>query len=264
MRLFASALTIAVLVLGVASAGCYDDPFLPRAPYYDYRITVTGLDGYSTENGSAVLRLPVPAIGGEPVLEDGWWPNSPLNYSEVRHGTRWVKPEDTPYGPMLALEINETDYYYSYARVTPVAVSPGQNESELPAVVPDRISKAPSFDDFCVVASGSVAQLDQPTSAAGREAVVEFLNSPLLPATRLGDGDYTSYVYVDEGLKPDGAGTISISATLTVCLNHNKVNASEEGLRRFEYHAYTINASIPAGSTGYLPVRVHYSYSTGL
>ncbi len=33
---------------------------------------------------------------------------------------------------MLEARINMTDYYISYAGVTPIAISPGQNQSSLP------------------------------------------------------------------------------------------------------------------------------------
>ncbi len=72
-------------------------------------------------------------------------------------------------------------------------------------------------------------------------------------------------MYIDPALRPlHNDSIIHVSGTLTVTLNHNKVNASEEGLRLFEYHKYVFNEAIPGGVTGYVPVRVNYSRFTGL
>jgi hypothetical protein len=262
MRFALAAFAILVMVLAVALAGC-DDPYIPHAPYYEYKVTVTGLENFTTENGTAMVYLPIPAVDGEPILKEGWWPNYPLRYGEERHGTRWIRTANTSYGPMLALEINMTDYYYSYAGATPIAISPGQNMSEVPTVVPDRIDKNLSFDDVSTIASGSISMLDYPTSAVGRENIINFLDQPLLPATAVADGNYTSYIYLDEGLRPiHNDSTINLTATLRVSLNHNKVNASEEGARRFEVHYFTVNGSIPGNATGFIPVQVWHSYES--
>lgn len=275
LLLIGAVVLVAVVVLLVAAAalfciilytlGSNDDPFRPQAPGYKYTVYVTGLGGFTTENGSAVIMLPLPVVDGAPVLSDGWAVNFPSD-REQRHGMQSLAPGNTSKGPMLEARINMTDYYISYARVTPIAISPGQNESTLPRVVPDVINKSWSFDDVLVTVSGGVRALDHPTSAQGRAAVEQFLEAPLLPAEDVtGLDNFTTCVYIDPALRPlRDDSIIHISGTLTVMLNHNKVNASEEGLRLFEYHRYVFSEAIPGGLTGYVPVRVNYSRFTGL
>ena len=245
--------------------GTIDDPFHPGPPLYQYELTVSGLDGFTTVNGSAVIMVPLPAQNGSPVLAGGWWVDYPPDYRERRHGMTGLSPTNTPMGPMLAAGINMTDYYESYAGVTPMAILPGQNESELPHIVPARVDKPWSFDNLNIIASGSIGTLDDPTSEQGRQAVIAFLQAPLVPAQNgTGNMNYTTYVYIDPELSPkNNDSTIRIHGALSVVLNHNKVNASEEGMRRFEYHTYTIDESIPAGVTGYVPINISCSSSSG-
>jgi hypothetical protein len=255
----------AVICIFLYTLGSIDDPFRPQAPSYKYTIYVTGLDGFTAENGSAVIMLPLPVVDGAPVLSGGWAVNFQAD-RERRHGMQSLAPANTSKGPMLQACINMTDYYFSYARVTPIAISPGQNESTLPQVVPDVINKSWSFDDMVATASGGVHALDHPTSAEGRAAVKQFLEAPLLPADNVtGLDNFTTCVYIDPALRPlHNDSIIHMAGTLIVTLNHNKVNASEEGLRLFEFHRYVFNMAIPGGVTGYVPVRVNYSRSTGL
>ncbi len=260
------AATIYVIAMGVFFAGCYDDPFYPRPPDFYYKVDITGLENFSTDNGSAVIMVPVPAVDGEPILKEGWWPNNRSRYDREYHGTKLVRPATTGHGAMLALWFNMTDYYDSYARVTPIAIHIGQNESEIPTVVPDRMYKNWSFDIVSTVLSGYVGKLDFPTSAQGRQEVIKFLDRPLSPAKNGTDSsNYTSYVYIDESLVPLRNGSrINISVALTVHLNHNKVNVSEEGARRFEIHEFTVNESIPGGAKGFIPVRVNHTYYSSI
>ena len=275
LKILALAVTILILVAMVALAaffsyffamlGAIDDPYRPHAPSYHYEMTVTGLDGFTTETGSAVIMVPLPGADGSPLLTEGWWENYSDDSRYRYHGMTNLTHLNTSVGPMLAVSINMTDYYESYAKATRVAIMPGQNESDLPAVIPERISKPWSFDDVNVIASGSVYQADYPTSVVGRQAVIEFLEAPLLPVkSESGKWNYTTYVYIDPALNPKKSdSSIRVTGTLTVTLNHNKVNVAEEGVRRFEEHAYVIDENIPAGVTGYVPVKVSYSYSTG-
>lgn len=275
LLIFAAAAAIVLVVVFLALAalfvsffyylGTIDDPFQPGPPLYQFELTVSGLDGFTSENGSAVIMVPLPAQNGSPVLAGGWWVNYPSDTRERRHGMTGLSPTNTPMGPMLAAGINMTDYYESFARVTLMAIVPGQNASELPPIVPDRVDKPRSFDDFNITASGSIATLDDPTSEQGRKAVIAFLQAPLVPAQNgTGITNYTTYVYIDPALLPkNNDSAIRIRGWLSVVLNHNKVNASEEGMRRFEYHTYTIDESIPAGVTGYVPINISCSSSSG-
>lgn len=275
LLLIGAVVLVAVVVLLVAAAaviciflytlGSIDDPFRPQAPGYKYTVYVTGLDGFTTENGSAVIMLPLPVVDGTPILSSGWAVNFQSD-REQRHGMRSLAPANTSIGPMLEAHINMTDYYISYARVTPIAISPGQNESTLPQVVPDVINKSWSFDDMVVTASGGIQALDYPTSAQGRAAVKQFLEAPLAPAVKVtSSGNFTTYVYIDPTLKPlHSDSVIHVSGTLSVTLTHNKVNTSEEGARRYERHKYSFDESIPGGVTGYVSVHVRYEYSVGL
>jgi len=259
-------LAVAWICLFIFTIGSIDDPFRPQAPNYYYTVDVTGLEGFATGNGSTVIMLPLPFVNCAPVLPAGWWVNYSPDPREQHHGMLGLEPVNTSMGPMLEALINMTDYYVSYARVTPIAISPGQNESTLPAVVPDVINKSWSFDDVHVIASGGIGALDYPTSSQGRAAVMQFLEAPLGPAENgTGIGDFTTYVYIDPALKPLSNGSaIRVSGTLSITLNHNKVNASLEGQRVFEYHNYVFNETIPGGVTGYVPVQVNYTNCSGL
>lgn len=266
------AVAIVLLVAGAAlicclffTLGSIDDPFKPHAPGYTYKAYVDGLDGFTTENGSAVIMLPLPALNGAPFLTSGWAVNFRPD-REQYHGMLSLEPVNTSMGPMLEACINMTDYYISYARVTPIAISPGQNESTLPQVVPDVINKSWSFDDMAVIASGGIPALDYPTSAQGRTMVRQFLEAPLLPAENgTSFGNFTTYVYIDPALRPLRNGSvIRVSGTLSVTLTHNKIIPGEEGQRRYEFHNYIFNEAIPGGVTGYVPVSINYSSSAGL
>ena len=147
-----------------------------------------------------------------------------------------------------------TDYYLSYAGATPIAVQPGAS-GPLPTIVPERINKSRTFED--VHASSSqymISELNHPTSTVGRNAVIDFLKSPLQPAFNTSTGNYSSYVYIDPALRSlENGSRIDISITMEISLNHNKVNKAEEGARSFEYHTFTIAESLPAGTSGYRP-----------
>jgi hypothetical protein len=276
LLLLGAVVLIAVVVLLFAAAalicsflymlGSIDDPFRPHMPDYQYTAYVTGLDGFTTENGSAMIMVPVPVLNGTPILAGGWSVNHPSDPRYRYHGMLSLVPVNTSMGPMLEARINMTDYYISYARVTPIAISPGQNASELPAVVPDVINKTWSFDSVVVIANGGIQPLDYPTSAEGRMAVIRFLETPLGPAKNAtGLNDFTTYVYIDPALMPlRNDSAIHVSGALTVTLNHNKVNASMEGQRVFEYHNYIFNGTIPGNVTGYVLVQVHYFNCSGL
>jgi len=262
---FKLALVLLAIVVSLTVSGC-DDPYLPRSPEYRYSVEVTGLEDFTTPNGSAVIMMPLPAVNGQPILAEGWQPNNRFPYEQERHGTGRVEPVSTSYGPMLAITINMTDYYDSYARVTPIAISPGQNMSGVPTITPDRIYKNWSFDNVSTIAGGGISQLYYPASDHGRQEVARFIERPLLPAeTVTGAGNYTSYIFLDEGLRPlKNNRSINVSLTLKVWLNHNKVDASQEGARSFEIHTFTINESIPGGVTGFIPVQVRREYHSSV
>ena len=259
-------LAVAWICLFIFTIGSIDDPFRPQAPNYYYTADVTGLDGFSTANGSAIIMLPLPVVYGTPILSHGWWVNYPPDPRDRRHGMMSLAPVNISPGPMLEARINMTDYYVSYARVTPIAISPGQNESTLPAVVPDVINKSWSFDDVHVITSGGIQSLDYPASTQGRAAVMQFLDKPLGPTENVtGPGYFTAYVFIDPALKPlRNDSVIRVSGFLEVKLNHNKANTSEEGRRLFEYHNYVFNETTPGGITGYVPVPVRYFGCSGL
>ena len=280
LKLLSIAITLLIIVSMLALAaffslffaylGSIDDPFAPRAPYYEYELSVTGLDGFAAENSTAMIMLPLPGVNGTPLLEEGWWVNYYNDSGKRYHGMQSLKPVSATEGPMLEARIVTTDYYESYARATPIAVSPGQDTSTLSGVVPDRINKTTSFDDVHVIASGYVKPLNYPTGSEGRAAVKRFLDTPLLPVAYVPElctveTNYSTYVYVDPALRQLSNGSsLRVMGKLTVNLNHNKVNASEEGVRRFEIHTYTIDETIPGGVTGYVPVEVRYQYSVGV
>jgi hypothetical protein len=93
--------------------------------------------------------------------------------------------------------------------------------------------------------------------------VIDFLKAPLQPAFNTSPENFSSYVYIDPGLRPLMNGSrINISITLEISLNHNKVNKVEDGARSFEYHTFTIIESVPEGMSGYFPVTVKYTGPT--
>jgi hypothetical protein len=96
--------------------------------------------------------------------------------------------------------------------------------------------------------------------------VIKYLEAPLGPSENVtGMTNFTTYVYIDPALKPRSDNSVlRVSGTMTVTLNHNKVNASEEVVRRFEYHNFIFNETVPGGVTGYVPVTVHYFNCSGL
>jgi hypothetical protein len=262
---FKLALVLLAIVVSLTVSGC-DDPYLPRSPEYRYSVEVTGLEDFTAQNGSAMIMMPLPAVNGQPILAEGWQPNNRSPYEQERHGTGHIGPVSTSRGPMLAITINMTDYYNSYARVTPIAVNIGQNMSGVPTITPERIYKNWSFDNASTIASGGIGQLDYPTSDRGRQEVARFLEQPLLPAENMtGAGNYTSYIYLGEGLKPlKNNSSINVSLNLKVWLNHNKADASQEGARSFEIHTFTINESIPGGVVGFIPVQVRHEYHSSV
>lgn len=248
-----------VIALVVLVAGC-DDPYDPRPPSYQYTVKVEGLENFVTDNGTATIMVPVPAYNGTPLIRQGWVPADREPWSEVRHGTEYVEPVNTSYGPMLAIHVNMTDYYLSYAGATPIAVQPGAS-GQLPTIVPEHINKSRTFEDIHVSSSQyMIKELDYPTSTSGRNAVIDFLKAPLQPAFDISTDKYSSYVYIDPALQSLKNGSrINISITLEISLNHNKVNKAEEGTRSFEHHTFTIVQAVPAGTYGYLPVNVKHA-----
>jgi hypothetical protein len=51
--------------------GSIDDPFRPQMPGYYYTADVTGLEDFTTANGSAMVMLPLPAVNRDPILQEG-------------------------------------------------------------------------------------------------------------------------------------------------------------------------------------------------
>lgn len=264
---------IAITVFTVLIAGCSDDPFYPRPPQYTFAAQVTGLEGFTTDNGTAVIMLPLLAWNGTPVrpnestpFKGRWLPGYYDDNSVQYHGMTSVTVVNTSFGPMVAVNINMTDYYMSYAKATPIAVEPGQNLSTLPTIVPERVEKNLSFEDINLQESGYASPWGYVVEGKlpERQEVLRFVETPLLPAVnRSGTGNYTSYVYIDERLLPLKNGNrIHVLIRLKVMLNHNTVDASVEGTRTYEYHDYTINGWFRGGMTGFVPVQVEYKYHT--
>ena len=235
----------------------------PRPPSYQYTIKVEGLENFITDNGTATIMVPIPSYNGTPLIKQGWVPSDREPWPEVRHGTEYVEPVITSYGPMLAISINMTDYYLSYAGATPIAIQPGAS-GPLPTLVPLQINKSPTFEDIHVSSSQyMINEFNQPTSENGRNAVIDFLKEPLQPAFNTSTDKYGSYVYIDpalQSLKNDSL--INISITLEIALNHNKVDKAQEGARSFEYHTFTIVESLPMGTNGFVPINVKYAGPT--
>ncbi|MGA9141497.1 MAG: hypothetical protein WBZ29_14820 [Methanocella sp.] len=252
-------IVLAIVSITVLVAGC-DDPYEPRPPSYQYTVNVEGLENFVTDNGTATIMVPVPAYNGTSLIRQGWVPRDIESWSEVRHGTEYAEPVITSYGPMLAIRVNMTDYYISYARATPIAVQPGAS-GPLPTIVPEQINKSRTFEDIHVSSSQyMISELNYPTSTRGRDAVIDFLKSPLQPAFDISPDNFSSYIYIDPSLRPLVNGSlINISITLEISLNHNKVNKAEEGARSFEYHTFTVAESLPAGTSGFIPVVVKYA-----
>ncbi|HEY3272225.1 MAG TPA: hypothetical protein VGJ92_00605 [Methanocella sp.] len=251
-----------------------------RPPGYEYIATVRGLDNFSTADGTARIMLPVPMYNGraavpfDKTLYEGysgiplfWGWFGPYGAVAVNiqgygvHGTKSFCVTDTGYGRMIEARIVETDYF-EVNRDSPYYPSRENDTPNRYEMYTVRRS-APAFDDYTMRLETAISPaFSNETNATlqGLAARPLYPDAGDLPApyTRaMADNltGYTSYVYIDEGLKPAGAGnhTIDIDASFVISAAYRPYYM-EPG----DHHLFLIHESVPAGVTGFVPVRVQY------
>jgi hypothetical protein len=286
--LIAAAVAITIyLALGAVGA-CFflhmlyamDNPSITRSPGYEYIANVRGLDNFSTADGTARIMLPVPMYNGRAVVpfdktlykgfsggafsRDRYGPYDSVIVNIQgygAHGTKSFCVTDTDYGRMIEARIVETDYF-EVSRYSPFYPSRESDKPNHYGMYTVRRA-APAFDDY-------VMRIEEAIGPAGRNETNATLQGlaarPLYPDA----GDipalytramaenltgYTSYVYIDEGLKPAGNGnyTIDIHASFVISAAYRPY-AMEPG----DNYLFLIYESIPANVTGFVPISVQY------
>ncbi|WP_424358430.1 hypothetical protein [Methanocella sp. MCL-LM] len=245
-------------------------------PYYEYNINVSGLENFTTDDGSAVIMLPAPAVDGRVILPFGGKFNGSL-YKNIGdggfdvnivgingwgyHGTRYVEVVNTSHGQMIEARFDSTDFY---------KVWPSRSGDHLTNMTLDEygmytINKTePAFDDLIFRSRMVLGPKDNETTNA---TVASLANRPLHPIANTSSAgytisakipyveNYTSYIYLDERLKPVSPGnhTIEIYARMEIAVGVHPYGGSQGN-----HYVFVIRESIPEGVTGYVPVTVQY------
>lgn len=251
--------TVAVLV-----TGC-DDPKYVAPPYYKYKINVAGLADFSTGDSNATLMVPLPAYDGVPVL---WVSNISADVMDGNgsidlnnwannwkyHGTHSLKVVDSPYGKMLAIGFNETDYS---VRMVP------NYTSSWPMDMVQTNKLVPSFDDIHLYIGYNAYEGRKNATFSLIGLLGDSPLSPVSNATGLytrwpyGEGieNYTSYVYMDPALQPlRNNSRIILDIQLEIVIGEHPWGANPG-----DHCMFIINESIPGGVTGYIPVTVQHA-----
>lgn len=242
----------------------FDNPDIVRSPYYEYIVKVRGIEGFDAPGGNASIYFPVPSYGGSPVLpfsdrlekDTGIYAQgySPYDCTIVNinpwgyHGTRSLEAVNTSHGWMLEARIRDTDYReVDFNRVPKPVTSFDKMEIRIQYPIGPSDSKKTNV------------------TLEGLKAIPLFPHAGELPTnyTRpLADKNvtsYTSYIYLDEGLRPlDSNSTLGIYASLVI-----KVGDRPYGGGTSENYLFMINESIPGGVTGLIPVKVQYMGELG-
>lgn len=268
MLLLSVVIVVGVFLLLAVLAGLYlnnfiytfDNPDIVRSPYYEYIVKVRGIESYDAPGGNASIYFPVPSYGGSPVMpfsdrlekDIGIYAqgHSPYDCTIVNinpfgyHGTRSLEAVNTSYGWMLETLIKDTDNHEVDFKWVPKPIV--------------------SFDKMEI-------RIQYPIGPAGTQvtdALLEGLKATPLqpdvdqlptyytrPIGRENVTGYTTYLYLDEGLRPLGPNsTIDIYASLLI-----KVGDRPYGGGTNENYLFMINESIPGGVTGFVPVRVQFA-----
>ncbi len=247
-----------------------DNPSIERSPGYEYIAHVRGLDNSSTPDGAARIMLPVPMYNGSAVLPfDKTVAQEllarriqPLRRGHVNiqdygvHGTKSFSVADTDHGRMIEARVVETDYFEIST------YSPLNSSWENNRMYTIRKS-APAFDDYVmrieevIGPNGSIATNAKFQGLAVRPLYPDAGDIPTPYTRAMGENmtGYTSYVYIDEGLKPAGAGnyTIDVHASFATRAAYHPY-----GMDVGDNFLFLIDESIPGGVTGFVPIRVQY------
>jgi hypothetical protein len=237
-----------------------DNPSIARSPYYEYIIKVRGIENFDAPGGEASLYFPVSLYNGSPVLPfsgklerglgDYGGRYSPYDIKVVDinpmgyHGTQYIAPVDTKYGTMLEAAINDTDNReVDFKRVPKQVVSFDRIDIRMLNPIGPVDSKATN----ATVEGLKTRPLDP-------DAGVQPVNYTRWIAVENRTG-YTTYVYIDEGLRPLATNnTLEIYASFVIRIDDHPYGINE-GNRNY---LFMINESIPGNVTGFVPVKVQY------
>ena len=248
-------------------------------PYYEYSVNVSGLDQFTTDDGPALIRVPVPATGDMVVLPfegkatesfnkyppgGGGFDLDILNVNAWGyHGTRYIDVVNTDYGKMIEARFDQTSSY----KVWP---SRGYEYLQASNETPDEygmytINKTgPAFDDLVFRVRMAIGPNGNDTTNA---TVASLVYRPLYPIANNSSTsytipariayveNYTSWIYLDESLKPINPGnhTIEIYVKLKIGVGVHPYDGSKGN-----HYVFVIRESIPEGVNGYVPVTVQY------
>jgi hypothetical protein len=271
---FSILLIITILVGTIIVSGC-DDPNIIQSPYYEYFVRVNGLEYFTTDNGTAHILLPAPLINGTDLLPfkgdsgygnnatlppemsyNGWDKNVVSLATFGYHGISYVTPINTSYGRMIDICNLENGSYETRLSTT--------DETHHTIANTRTINKSSnSFDNIDIEITKVLGQ----TGSKDAEAPVNCLiNNPmhtdtgdLLPAGSLPVSDEplysnTSPVYIDPDLRPIDNRNHSLKITIFFEVVVGERPYGGPG----DHYVFTIEESIPAGVTGYVPVTVYY------
>jgi hypothetical protein len=272
----AGLLIVLVIISVTLVSGC-DDPKLVATPYYEYTLRVTGLESFTTENGTARIMVPVPMLDGAVLVPfqgrfngtlwqypyRGAWDTNIVNVNNWdRHGALYIAIVDSPHGNMMDIGFHKTDYFQFWGQSNPYY-------SQAKNLTPDQygvytVNKTvPSFDDIAVRIREVLGRTDSSETniivgSLKNRSLYPYLGNITtnytIPAKSGSIGDYTSLVYIDESLIPIGPGnhTIEIDAKFEVVVGFHPYDGYGD------HYTFIIKESIPGGVTGYVPVTVQY------
>lgn len=255
---YSASIIFIIIILFVIVAGCDESTSSPRS---GYDVVITGLENFYSNNDTVTLMLPVPMDNGTTIITNSSFDDAA--YSRVNSSGEHPIPNckqdisaeivNTEYGDMVALTENKTDYYYSDI--------PNQPADK---ILIFKINKSnTSFNDFLVYNDGWLLEFDKPTLEERRALINKTLSEmPLKPVSDINATkytvwynstmtSYTSYIYIDNNLKPIIPGNNTIEIRL--------IFRTEEGMVKNQggkCYYFWVHERIPEGVTGFIPIKV--------
>lgn len=243
------------------------------SPHFRYGVHVIGIEGFTAASGTTYLMVPVPIYEGKPLMPfDGtvtrglsfgttWSLNQVVLNDWGYNVTRSLSVNATKYGPMLRIEVNETDYLIRWESASP---SPSANMTPLGYGNYRYNKTAPAFDEVRVHITDMFGPVG---SASGSDTARALAAKPLYPDagnantpyTMWIDGanesnrSYSSYVYIDPALTGPKDGSFVLYATFEVIVGERPYGGPGEDT------VYVIRESIPSNVTGLIPVKFQYA-----
>lgn len=210
-----------IVILSLAVSGC-DDPNYVEPPHYWYTIRITGLDQFYTDNGSAQIMVPVPIYKDNALLpfttnmpQEYWKTESGYNHvfgngksivflnNYPSHGAKSISIENASFGKILSIQLNNNainNSTPSFSRVsTSILYEIGPiGKSETNDKINSLIDK-PFYPDAGTLMTNYTIWIN------GNNATY-----------------YTTYMYIDESLKPitPGNHTIDVYAMFDVVVGY--------------------------------------------